>query len=131
MTCPSHLEPTPAPRVERAGLMRGGLSAGFAGSQDRGDRMVVGVLRLDLMVPEAMSLKDKRRVIKSLKDRLGARHNVSVAEVGSLDSHRRCELAVAMVSNDGPFTDSCLSKIVDEIRLARSVVVVHYDLELF
>lgn len=93
--------------------------------------MVVGVLQLELTIPEAMSLKDKRRVVKSLKDRLGGRHNVSVAEVDELDEHRRCLLAVAMVSNDRRFTDSCLSKIVDEVRRQRGAVLVDYDIELF
>jgi uncharacterized protein len=93
--------------------------------------MVIGVLQLELAIPEAMSLKDKRRVIKGLKDRLGSRHNVSVAEVGRLDEHRRCQLAVAMVSNDRRFTDSCLSKIVDEVRMQRSAVLVDYGIELF
>jgi uncharacterized protein YlxP (DUF503 family) len=93
--------------------------------------MVVGVLRLDLSIPEAMSLKDKRRVIRSLKDRLSGRHNVSVAEVDDLDEHRRCGMAVAMVSNDRRFTDSCLSKIVDEVRLHRGVTLLDYELELW
>jgi len=92
--------------------------------------MVVGVLQLELSVPEAASLKDKRRVIKSLKDRL-ARHNVSVAEVDELDEHRFCTLAVAMVSNDRRFTDSCLSQIVDEVRKARGVSLMDYELEMF
>ncbi len=93
--------------------------------------MVVGVLTLELAIPEAMSLKDKRRAIKGLKDRLGGRHNVSVAEVGRLDEHRRCQMAVAMVSNDRRFTDSCLSKIVDEVRGQRSVMLMDYGIELF
>ena len=92
--------------------------------------MVVGVLHLSLMIPEAMSLKDKRRVIKGFKDRLGGRHNVSVAEVGDLDTHRRARVAVAMVSNDRRFTDSCLSKIVDEVRRQRGLTLLDYELEL-
>jgi hypothetical protein len=93
--------------------------------------MVVGVLRLKLRIPEAMSLKDKRRAVKSLKDRLGGRHNVSVAEVDFLDEHRSCLLAVAMVSNDRRFTESCLCKIVDEVRIHRSVLLADYQIELF
>jgi len=93
--------------------------------------MVVGVLQLELAVIDAMSLKDKRRVIKSIKDRMSARHNVSVAEVGELDEHRRCDLAVAMVSNDRRFTDSCLSKIVDEVRVVRGVSLIDYTIEMF
>ncbi len=92
--------------------------------------MVVGVLQLELSIPEAMSLKDKRRVIKGLKDRLSARHNVSVAEVDDLDEHRQSIMAVAMVSNDRRFTDSCLSKIVDEVRQVRSLSLVDYAIEL-
>ncbi len=93
--------------------------------------MVVGVLQMTLRLYEARSLKDKRRVIRSLKDRLSGRHNVSVAEVDHLDEHRSCVIAVAMVSNDRRFTDSCLSKIVDETRANRSLVLVDYDIELF
>ena len=93
--------------------------------------MVVGVLRLMLTIPGAMSLKDKRRAIRSLKDRLGARHNVSVAEVDCLDEHRRCQLGVAMVSNDRRFTDSCLAKIVDEVSMHRDVVLVDHAMEIF
>ncbi len=76
-------------------------------------------------------MKDKRRVVRGLKDRLSARHNVSVAEVDDLDVHRSCQLAVAMVSNNRRFTDSCLSKIVDEVRAQRSLSLVDYDIEMF
>lgn len=93
--------------------------------------MVVGVLQLSLRIPDAMSLKDKRRAVKSLKDRISARHNVSVAEVDHLDEHRACLMAVAMVSNDGRFTESCLSKIVDEVRCHHSVLLMDYGIELF
>ncbi len=92
--------------------------------------MVIGVLQLSLSIPDAMSLKDKRRAIKSLKDRLASRHNISIAEVDSLDAHRQCEMAAAMVSNNRRFTESCLSKIVDEVRKHRSVVLMDYDIEL-
>jgi uncharacterized protein len=57
--------------------------------------MVIGVLQLGMVigvVGDAMSLKDKRRVIKSLKDRLMPGRNISVAEVGALDEHRRSDL---------------------------------------
>lgn len=93
--------------------------------------MVVGVLHLSLAIPEAASLKDKRRVLKSLKDRLAHRHNISVAEVGDLDDHRRSTMAVALVSNDRRFTESCLAKIANEVRTNRGVVVIDSDIELW
>jgi hypothetical protein len=91
--------------------------------------MVVGLLQLSLAIPGAMSLKDKRRAIHSLKDRLGGRHNISLAEVDHLDEHRRSVIAITMVSNDRRFTESCLSKIVDEVRGHRSVTIVDYGIE--
>jgi uncharacterized protein YlxP (DUF503 family) len=93
--------------------------------------MVVGVLSLMLAIPGAMSLKDKRRAVKSLKDRLAHRHNVSVAEVDYLDEHRQSLVAVAMVSNDRRFTESCLSKIVDEVRMHHLANLTDYHIELF
>ena len=49
--------------------------------------MTVGVLQLELSIGDAMSLKDKRRVVLSLKDRISHAHNVSIAEVGALDDY--------------------------------------------
>lgn len=93
--------------------------------------MVIGTLRLFLAVPESHSLKDKRRVIRSLKDRLGSRHNISIAEVDELDEHRRSVIGIAMVSNDRRFTESCLSKIVDEVRGNPRAILSDYELELY
>lgn len=92
--------------------------------------MVVGVLRVRFTIFEAMSLKDKRRVTRSLKDRLAARHNVSVAEVDDLDHRQAATLGVAMVANEGRFVQSALSKIVDELRAFPHASLVDYDIEL-
>lgn len=93
-------------------------------------RMVIGALRLKLAIFEATSLKDKRRVVKSLKERLAGRFNVSVAEVGSMNHRQQAELGVAMVANDGQFVTSCMDKIVDYVRLDRSASLVDYELEV-
>lgn len=92
--------------------------------------MTVGVLQLELAVPDAMSLKDKRRAIRSLKDRLSNGRNVSVAEVGALDEHRRCVLGVAMVSNDSKYVEGALSRLVDFVRLAPRVSLIDYQIDL-
>ena len=92
--------------------------------------MTVGVLQLELSVPDAFSLKDKRRVVKSLKDRIAHGHNVSVAEVGALDEHRRAIVAIAMVSNDSRYVEGALSKLVDYVRLDPSAVLNDYQIEL-
>ena len=92
--------------------------------------MVVGVLRVRLGIFEALSLKDKRRVTKSLKDRLGARHNVSVAEIDDLDHRQAATLGLAMIANQARFVDSALSKIVDEIRAFPHASLLDYEIEL-
>ncbi len=91
--------------------------------------MVIGVLNLKLAIFESTSLKDKRRVVKSLKDRLAGRFNVSVAEVDSLDHRQQAELGLALVGNDRQFVERCLSKIVDYVRLDRSASLVDYETE--
>ena len=86
---------------------------------------------MQVSVFDAMTLKDKRRVIKSLKERLSNRFNVSVAEVGSLDHRQQAQLGVAIVGNDRQFVTSCLDKIVDYVRLDRGASLVDYEEEVF
>ncbi|MEW6253674.1 MAG: DUF503 domain-containing protein [Planctomycetota bacterium] len=92
--------------------------------------MVVGVLRFRLGLFEARSLKDKRRVTRSLKDRIGARHNVSIAEVDDLDHWQAATFGLAMVANESRFVESALSKIVDELRAYPHASLLDYDIEL-
>lgn len=94
-------------------------------------RMVVGTLSLKLAVFEAASLKDKRRVVKSIKDRLRGKFNVSVAEVGELELWQQAELGVALVGNDGQYVGSALDKVVDYVRRDRAASLVDYQIELF
>jgi hypothetical protein len=93
--------------------------------------VIVGVLRVDLAVFEAQSLKDRRRVIKSLKERLAARFNVSVAEVGASDSPKKAMLGMAVVGNESRFVQSCLDKIVDYVRRDPGASLIDYEQELF
>ncbi len=92
--------------------------------------MTIGVLQLEIGIPDAMSLKDKRRVVKSLKDRIAHAHNVSVAEVGALEEHRRSIIGIAMVSNDARYVESQLSKLVDFVRLNPQASLIDYQIEL-
>ena len=92
--------------------------------------MVVGVLQVEIAIPDAFSLKDKRRVVKSLKDRIAHGHNVSIAEVGALDELRRSILGVAMVSNDSRYVRGALDKLVDFVRLTPQVSLIDYQIEL-
>lgn len=90
---------------------------------------VLGLLHLDVHVSGAMTLKDKRRVIKSFKDRVAHRFNVSVAEVGGLDCIRSATLAVAMVANDRQYVEGALQQIVNQAAMHRDMVLVSSDVE--
>jgi uncharacterized protein len=92
--------------------------------------MIVGVLQIELSIHDAFSLKDKRRVIKSIKDRIAHAHNVSIAEVGAMDEHRRCILGMAMVSNDRRYVEGGLSKLVDFVRAVPQVDLVDFQIDL-
>lgn len=83
-----------------------------------------------MAIYEALSLKDKRRVVKSIKDRLAARHNVSVAEIDDLDHRQAATIGVAMIANDARFVEGCLTKIRDEIGANPRASLVDSDLEL-
>lgn len=92
--------------------------------------MTIGVLQLEIEIIDAMSLKDKRRVVKGLKDRIAHAHNVSIAEVGALDEHRRSIIGIAMVSNDSKYVDGALSKLVDLVRMTPQVSLLDYQIEM-
>ena len=84
--------------------------------------MIVGVLRVSLLIRESHSLKDKRRVVKSIKDRVRARLNASIAEVDSHDFHQRADLAAVTVATDRSRAESVLKdvlKIVDRAHAER------------
>jgi uncharacterized protein YlxP (DUF503 family) len=73
--------------------------------------MVVASQTWQLALPGCASLKEKRSVVRSLKDRLQSRFHVSVAETGHQDVLTRAELSVALVTTDRRFAESVLDKI--------------------
>ncbi len=78
--------------------------------------MVVGVMQFELHLPGAQSLKDKRRVVKSLKDRLHRHHMVSVAEIEALDHPRIAMMGLSMTSNDARMIHRSFDRIVQKLR---------------
>lgn len=93
--------------------------------------MIVATLELRILVRDARTLKDKRRVVKSLKDRIRHRFPVSIAEVGSLDSRQQSDLGVAIVSNASRHATAVLSKVADFVRQSVVAEVVDYSIEVY
>ena len=92
--------------------------------------MIVGVVRLELFIRESDSLKDKRRILSSLIQRIRHRFNVSIAEVGSHDLWRRATLGVALVTNDRRYAEQVLSTIVEFVGRSADVELTDYSIEL-
>lgn len=85
--------------------------------------MVVGAGWVDIMVEDSRSLKGKRKVVRSVIDRVRHRFGASVAEVGDLEMWGRARIGFSMVSRDGRHLNSLLDKIVDLIEDSGHCVV--------
>lgn len=92
--------------------------------------MVVGVCTVELLIPGSQSLKDKRQVVHSVKDRLRGKFNLSVAEVDGLDLWQTAVLGLACVSNDGRHVDQVLEQALNVIKSMPSLEVVRTHREL-
>ena len=83
--------------------------------------MVVGVLRLELLLPDNHSLKGKRSVLRAVKARVQNKFNVSIAECDDHDLWQRATLGVSQVGSDQEHVDRCLREVVrfiDDLQLA-------------
>ena len=93
--------------------------------------MNVGVCRVSLRLPENLSLKGKRQVLKSITARIRNKFNVSVAEIDDHDLWQLASLGICCVSNSKRHNNEVLSKVVDFIIGARfEVEVVDYEIEI-
>jgi len=92
--------------------------------------MIVGVLRLSFLLHGVESLKEKRRILKRLRDRVCARFNVSWSEVDDQDRHQHATIGVAAVSSDARYLDGQLNKVVAEVEAAYLAELVDRQMEL-
>jgi uncharacterized protein YlxP (DUF503 family) len=76
--------------------------------------MPIGLLTLEILISEAQSLKDKRQVLRSLKDRLRAHFNVAVAELEHQELWQRSKVGVVSISGDGKHLEESLAAIAAE-----------------
>ena len=77
--------------------------------------MVISILHFFIDLPDTQSLKDKRHIVKSAKDRLQAKFKCTVAEGGFQDSLRSAEMGVAVLSNSRQFGESVMNKALNYI----------------
>lgn len=80
--------------------------------------MYIGICKIKIRLPENNNLKGKRKIVKSLRDRIESRFKVTIAEVGDNDLWQIATLGLACVSNDSKIIQQILSKIRDYIQLS-------------
>ena len=93
--------------------------------------MHVGVVTLELEITDALTLKDKRQVLRSLLAHLKHAFNVSVAEVGHLDAHTLSTVGLAAVANDKAYLHGLLEKAVDLAERDPRLLVLDYRTEIW
>lgn len=92
--------------------------------------MVVGTLKIEFMLYDNRSLKGKRKVVKSMVDKVKARFNVSIAEVGSNDKWQKIELGVSAVGNDRRHIDSSLNHILSFLEALCLAEIVNTEMDI-
>ncbi len=91
--------------------------------------MIVGVVRFELHLPEVGSLKDKRKILLSVKDRIKNKFNVSVAELEDNDLWQKSVIGAAVISNDKTHANAVLSKVIDLVENRPEVVVTDIQMD--
>lgn len=91
--------------------------------------MIVGLCTVELFLPESHSLKEKRQVLASLKDRLHEKFNVSVAEVGDQELWQKAVLGMALVANEQQHVNRILDQGLNLIRSVPSVDLLKFQIE--
>jgi len=92
--------------------------------------MIVGSVRIRLLLRESRSLKDKRQVVRSIKDRLRNAFNVSVAEVEAQDNRQLAVLGIAMVGTETHQVRTALQQIVEALRSHPVAELLDHELEV-
>jgi len=93
--------------------------------------MVIGVCKVELSIPNSFSLKDKRRVLKSLIARVRNKFNVAISEIEENDSWQKAILGISSISNNSQFTNKILNEVIDFIDKERNLIIINYSIELF
>ena len=92
--------------------------------------MIIGVVTARISIPESHSLKDKRSVLRSLKDRILNKMNVSVAEVGEQDAWKSAEMAFVTVAADSLIVQSRISELSTVLRSNPRYVLIDLHTEM-
>ncbi len=89
--------------------------------------MTIGVSSFELHIPASRSLKDKRRVVKSLIDRIHQRFRVSIAETDFHDLHQRAEVSMAVVTNGEGEMENLMEEVRNLVEAVPEIYLTRWD----
>lgn len=92
--------------------------------------MIIGILEMILYLPESHSLKDKRQVVKSVKDKVRNRFNVAIAETDDLDLWQKARLGICTLGNDRRQVNGRLDQVINFIERLQVATDIDSQIEL-
>lgn len=92
--------------------------------------MLIGVCRVTISIPESFSLKEKRKVKRSIVDRVRAKFNVSIAEVESQEIWNELVLGISMVSTESKHIYEVMSEIIKLIEEQKEAELIDYEIDI-
>lgn len=92
--------------------------------------MLIGIARIEIYIPMATSLKEKRRVIKGLIDKARNKFNIAIAEVDNNDLWKNATIGIVTISNERAYIDKLLSKIINFIQRFDRMEIINYSIEV-
>jgi uncharacterized protein YlxP (DUF503 family) len=94
-------------------------------------KMFIGICKLELLLLESFSLKDKRQVVRSIIERLKNRFNISIAEVGHLEALKRTALGLALVSNETAYLEKMMGMVINFVEADARVQITGLEKEIY
>ena len=92
--------------------------------------MLIGTIQIELYIPGAGSLKEKRFILKSIKTKIRNGFNVSITEINYFDKWQRSTVGVACISNERRFIDETLSKVIRSISKDNRIEIIDQLIEI-
>ena len=93
--------------------------------------MVVGVCWIEMRITGIFSLKEKRKVVRQIRDRTRGKFNVSIAEVGEQNDHNWIQIGIAIVGNDRQYINSKLDIMINFIEGLNAAELTNHEIEIF
>ena len=93
--------------------------------------MKIGNCVVEIYIPNTSTLKEKRSVIKGLKDRIHNKFNVSISEIDKNDNHKHSTIAFVTVSNSSRYTDKILAQVIKFMEKQKQFEIISYNTEIF